>query len=187
MVKKQTTTLSGGLMLALIFLTGTSLGCRMFGGRSSSSTNDGAQTMKGIPADKICPVLAHPKFEENFPYNGQACSGATYFGAPDTRTASYESDTRPAFSYSALGEQGVITRINLSMTRRQDAAQFFLAEAQLVARVISDQPLPGEIENAINGAPPLSGDFTTTSKIGNAKVEMVRSSADNRFLLTFKF
>ena len=187
MIKKQAAMLSGSLILALIFLTGASLGCRMFGGGSSSNINDSVKTMKGIPADKICTALAHPNFESRFPYDGQGCSGSTYFGVRDTRTASYESDTRPAFSYGAIGEQGVITKIHLSMTKRPDGAQLFLAEAQSVARMINNQPLPKEIEDAINSAPPMSGDFTTTSQIGNAKVEMVRSSADNRFRLSFEF
>ena len=176
-----------GIVLAVILLIAASMGCKMLGGGSSTNTNDGAKEMKGIPADKICAVLAHPNFENKSPYDGQGCSGSTYFGARDTRTASYETDTRPAFSYGAIGEQGVITKIHLSMTKRPDGAQFFLAEAQAVAKLINNQPLPKEIEDAINGAPPLSGDFTTTAQIGNARVEMVRSSADNRFWLSFEF
>ena len=95
---------------------------------------------------------------------------------------------RPAFSYAAIGEQGVITKVMLTMTKRPDGAQFFLSEGNAVAKMINGQPLPREIEDAITG--PLStlgGDFTTTSKIDKAKVELVRSNTDSRFYLTFEF
>jgi len=95
---------------------------------------------------------------------------------------------RPAFSYAAIGEQGVITKVILSMTKRPDGAQLFVTEAEAVARFINNQPLPREIENGINGSLPTSGgDFTTTSRIDNAKVELVRSNTDSRFYLTFEF
>ena len=178
---------SQGMVLALIVLISASLACKMFGGETAN-TNSDAKTTKGIPAAKICPLLAHPSFESNSTYNGAGCSGSTYFGVRDTRTASYETDLRPAFSYGAIGEQGVITKVILSMTKRPDGAQFFLSEADAVARMINGQPLPKEIENAISGSSPTSGgDFTTTSKIDNAKVELVRSNTDSRFYLTFEF
>jgi hypothetical protein len=176
------------VVLALLFLIGASMGCKMLGGRSDTNTNAGATSMKGIPAAKICAVLAHPSFENNSPYNGEGCSGSTYFGARDTRTASYETDTRAAFSYGAIGEQGLITKVILGMTKRPDGGQFFLSEADAVARMINGQPLPKEIENAITGSLPSSGgDFTTTSKIDNARVKLVRSNTDSRFYLSFEF
>jgi hypothetical protein len=185
--RKDDRLVSHGLILALVFLIGANLGCKMLGG-GTANTNSDAKTAKGIPADKICQLLADPGFENNSAYNGAGCSGSTYFGVKDNRTASYETDLRPAFSYGAIGEQGVITKVTLSMTKRPDGAQFFLAKADAVARMINGQPLPKEIENAITG--PLSGlggDFTTTSKIENAKFELVRSNTDNRFYLSFEF
>jgi hypothetical protein len=185
--RKDDRVVSHGLVLALIFLIGASLGCKMFGG-GTANTNSDAKTTRGIPAAQICQMLAHPSFENNSAYNGAGCSGSTYFGLRDTRTASYETDIRPAFSYGAIGEQGVITKVILSMTKRPDGAQFFLSEADAVARMINGQPLPKEIENAITGSLPTSGgDFTTTSKIDKAKVELVRSNTDSRFYLTFEF
>jgi len=185
--RKDDRLVSRGAVLALIFLIGASLGCKMLGG-GTTNTNKDAESMKGIPADKICQLLANPSFDNNAAYNGASCSGSTYFGVRDTRTASYETDTRPAFSYAAIGEQGVITKVHLSMTKRPDGAQFFLSEAEAVAKMINGQSLPGEIESAIAGSLPTSdGDFTTTSKIGKAKVELLRSNTDSRFRLSFEF
>lgn len=178
---------SHAMILALFLVIGASVGCKMLGG-GTSNTNSGTKTMKGIPADQICPLLAHPSFESSFPYDGNGCSGATYFGARDTRTASYETDTRPSFSYGAIGESDLITKILLTMSKRPDGAEFFAAEGDAVAKLINGQPLPNEIRNAITS--PLftsGGDFTTTSKIGNAEVELVRSATDGRFSLTFQF
>ena len=178
---------SHALILAIFLLISASVGCKMLGG-GTSNTNSGTKTMKGIPADQICPLLAHPSFESRFPYDGNGCSGSTYFGARDTRTASYETDTRPSFSYAAIGEQNLITKVRLTMTKRPDGAEFFAAEGDAVAKLINGQPLPNEIKNAI--ASPLfatGGDFTTTSTVGNAKVELVRSATDARFSLSFDF
>jgi len=180
---------SATLILGLVFVIAASLGCKMLGGGTSQTNGAGdTTTAKGIPADKICQLLAHSSFENRSPYNGQGCSGSTYFGARDTRTGSYETDTRPSFSYAAIGDQDLITRVRLAMTKRTDGAEFFAAEGDAVARLINGQPLPNEIRNAITA--PLfasGGDFTTTSKIGNAKVELVRSATDNRFDLTFEY
>jgi hypothetical protein len=190
MNKKQRGALvSHRMVLALIFLLGASLGCKMLGGGTTDKKGaDDPKNKKGIPATQICQMLAHPSFENNSAYNGAGCSGSTYFGIRDTRTASYETDMRPAFSYGVIGEQGVITKVILSMTKRPDGAQFFLSEADAVARMINGQPLPKEIENAI--VSPLltsGGEFTTTSQIGNARVELVRSSSDSKFYLSFQF
>jgi hypothetical protein len=177
---------SHAMILALFLLTGASLGCKMLGG-GTSNTNSGT-TMTGLPADKICTLLAHPRFENRFPYDGNGCSGSTTFGARDTRTASFETDTRPSFSYAAIGEQNLITKVRLNMMNRADGAEFFAAEGDAVANLINGQPLPNEIKNAITS--PLfttGGDFTTTSKVGNAKVELVRSATDSRFSLSFDF
>lgn len=177
------------LVLALILLVGASLGCKMLGGGTSQKNGTAdVQNTKGIPATQICQMLAHPSFENRSEYDGTGCSGSTFFGSKDNRTASYETDMRPSFSYAAIGEQGVINKVILSMSKRPDGAQFFLAEADAVARMINGQPLPKEIDTAITS--PLltsSGDFTTTSQIGNAKVDLVRSSTDSRFSLTFQF
>lgn len=190
MIKRQRSVLvSWQLVLAMVFLTGASLGCKMFGGESAQKNETGdAKSAKGLPAAQICQTLAHPNFENNSPYNGQSCSGSSYFGARDTRTASYETDTRPSFSYAAIGEQDVITKVRLSMTNRADGAEFFGAEGDAVAKLINGQPLPNEIRNAITS--PLftsGGDFTTTARIGNATVELVRSATDSKFNLTFQF
>ena len=169
------------MILALFLLIGASVGCKMLGGETSNTKSD--TTMKGIPADKICPLLAHPDFENRFPYDGNGCSGSTTFGAAASGTA-----RSPSFSYAAIGEQNSITKVRLFMTNRPDGAEFFAAEGDAVAKLINSQALPNEIRNAITS--PLfttGGDFTTTSKVGNAKVELVRSATDSRFSLSFDF
>ena len=173
---------SHAMVLGLFLLIGASLGCKMLGG-GTSNTNSGTKTTKGIPADKICTLLAHPRFENRFPYDGNGCSGSTTFGAGASGTAS-----GPSFSYAAIGEQNVITKVRLNMANRADGAEFFAAEGDAVANLINGQPLPNEIKNAITS--PLfttGGDFTTNSQIGNAKVELVRSATDSRFSLSFDF
>lgn len=164
----------------------------IFGCSASVTKNAGdgkdAKNLKGIPATEICRMLAHPSFESRHEYDGASCSGSTYFGAKDTRTASYETDLRPAFSYAAIGEQGVIKKVTLTMSKREDGAQFFLTEASAVAKMIDGQPLPKDIESAITG--PLStsgGEFKTTSQMGNATVELRRTNTDSRFYLSFQF
>lgn len=169
------------MILSLFLLISASVGCKMLGG-GTSNTNGGTKTMKGIPADKICPLLAHPSFESRFPYDGNGCSGSTTFGSGASGAA------RASFSYAAIGEQNVITKVRLFMTNRPDGAEFFAAEGDAVAKMINGQPLPNEIKNAITS--PLfttGGDFTTNSQIGNAKVELVRSATENRFSLSFDF
>ena len=173
-----------GIGFALFLLIAASIGCKMLGGGSNTNSNGGVKTMKGIPAVKICQLLAHPSFESKFPYDGQGCSGSTYFGARDSRTASYETDNRPSFSYAAIGEQDLITKVQLFMSKRPDGAEFFAAEGDAVAKLINGQPLPNEIRNAITS--PGIG-FTTTSQVGNAKVELIRSATDSKFDLSFKF
>ena len=181
MIKRN---ISPGIVLALFLLIAASIGCKMLGVGSNTNTNDGPKTMKGIPAAKICQLLAHPSFESKFPYNGQSCSGSTYFGARDSRTASYETDNRPSFSYAAIGEQDLVTKVQLSMSKRPDGAEFFAAEGDAVAKLINGQPLPNEIRNAITS--PYVG-FTATSQVGNAKVELIRSATDSKFDLSFQF
>ena len=189
MIKEQRcATVSGRLILALLVLTAASLGCNMLGGGGQKNSAGDTKNSNGIPANAICQMLAHPSFEQRSPYSGQGCSGGTYFGARDTRTASYETDTRPSFSYAAIGEQDVITRVLLSMSKRPDGAEFFAAQGDAVAKLINGQALPDEIRKAITG--PLfttGGDFTTTSQVGNAKVELVRSATDSRYSLSFVF
>lgn len=173
---------SHAMILALLLLIGASVGCKMLGS-GTSNTNSGTKTTKGIPADTICPLLAHPRFENRFPYDGNGCSGSTTFGAGASGTA-----PSPSFSYAAIGEQNLITKVRLTMTNRPDGAEFFAAEGDAVAKLINGQPLPNEIKNAI--ASPLfatGGDFTTTSTVGNAKVELVRSAAESKFRLSFDF
>jgi hypothetical protein len=170
------------MILALFLLIGASVGCRMLGG-GTSNTNTSTKTMKGIPADKICTLLAHPRFENRFPYDGNGCSGSTTFGAAASGTVKGAS-----FSYAAIGEQNLITKVRLFMSNRPDGADFFAAEGDAVANLINGQPLPNEIKNAITS--PLfttGGDFTTTSKVGDAKVELVRSATESKFHLSFDF
>ena len=173
-----------GIVFALFLLIAASIGCKMLGGGSNPNFPGGVKTLKGIPAVKICQLLAHPSFESKFPYDGQGCSGSTYFGAKDSRTASYETDNRPSFSYAAIGEQDLITKVQLFMSKRPDGAEFFAAEGDAVVKLINGQPLPNEIRNAITS--PYSG-FTTTSQVGNAKVELIRSATDSKFDLSFQF
>ena len=181
--------ISRRMVLAVFFLIGASLGCKMLGGgTSNTNSTDSTKAMKGIPAAQICQKLAHPSFENRSEYDGAGCSGSTYFGVKDTRTASYETDMRPSFSYAGVGDQGVINKVMLSMSKRPDGAEFFVAEADAVARMINDQPLPKEIESAITG--PLStldNRFNKTWKIGNVTVELDRTNTDSRFYLTFQF
>ena len=187
--EKGSGVVSRTLISTVIFLISASLGCTMLGGGTTSKNGSGdPKAMKGIPAERLCQMLAQPTFESRSQYDGAGCSGSTYFGARDTRTASYETDMRPSFSYAAMGEEGVIKKVTLTMSKRPDGGQFFLAQTDAIARAINDQPLPKELESAITG--PLStlgGDFTTTSQVGNAKVELVRSTTDSRFYLTFQF
>lgn len=171
------------IVLALLLLVAASLGCKLLGGGSSTNTSDSAKTMKGIPAAKICQVLAQPSFENNSPYDGQSCSGSTFFGVRDSRTASYETDKRPSFSYAAIGEQDSITKVHLFMSKRPDGAEFFAAVGDSVAKLINGKALPDEIRNAITA----SGSGRMSSQIGNAKVELVRSGTDDGFDLTFEF
>lgn len=189
MIKEQRrATVWGPLILALILLAAASLGCKTLGGGTQKNTAADTKNSKGIPANTICQVLAHSSFEQRSPYNGQSCSGGTYFGARDMRTASYETDMRPSFSYAAMGEQDLITKVRLNMTKRPDGAEFFAAEGDAVAKLINGQALPDEIRKAI--AAPLfttGGDFTTTSQVGNARVELVRSATDSRYSLSFDF
>lgn len=190
MVKRQRgATVSGGLILTLVFLIGAGPGCNTPGGESARKNGaDDAKTSKSIPATQICQTLAHPSFENRSPYNGQSCSGSTFFGAKDTRTGSYEADSRPAFSYAAIGEQDAITSVRLSMSKRADGAEFFAAQGDAVVRLINGQPLPNEIRNAITAPLAASGgDLTTTSQIGGARVVLTRSSTDSRFGLSFEF
>lgn len=185
MIKEQRrATVSGRLILGLLVLTAASLGCNMLGGGTQKDSAADTKNSKGIPANTICQALAHPSFENRSPYNGQSCSGSTVFGARDTRTASYEPDTRPSFSYVAMGEQDVITKVRLTMTRRPDGAEFFAAEGDAVAKLINGQPLPTEIRNAITA--PLAN-FTTTSRVGNAGVELVLSTTESTYSLSFNF
>ena len=170
------------MILALFLLIGASIGCKMLGG-GTSNTNSATKTVKGIPADRICTLLAHPRFENKSPYNGEACSGSTTFGAGASGT-----NQSPSFSYAAIGEQNLITKVRLFMSNRPDGADFFAVEGDLVANLINGQPLPNEIKNAITS--PLfttGGDFTTTSKVGDAKVELVRSATESKFHLSFDF
>jgi hypothetical protein len=182
--RQKRATLSGSLILSLAVLISASLGCKMLGGGTQKDSAADTKNSKGIPANAICQMLAHPSFENRSPYNGQSCSGSTFFGARDTRTASYEPDTRPSFSYVAMGEQDVITKVRLTMTKRLDGAEFFAAEGDAVAKLINGQALPDEIRNAITA--PLSN-FTTTSRVGNAGVELVLSATDSRYSLSFDF
>jgi hypothetical protein len=171
------------LLASLLLL----FGCSALGTKKAGGSQD-AKNTKGIAASQICSLLANPRFETRFDYDGASCSGSTYFGVRDSRTASYETDLRPAFSYAAIGDQGTITRISLAMTKREDGAEFFLAEANSVALLIHDQPLAKEMEDAITGSlPATGGDFTTTSQVGNARAELVRSNTDKRFHLEFRF
>ncbi|MGH9883241.1 MAG: hypothetical protein ACRD6N_17535 [Pyrinomonadaceae bacterium] len=192
MIKEQRrATVSGRLIVALFVLTAASLGCNMLGGRTQKNTAADTKNSKGIPANTICQMLAHPSFENRFPYNGEACSGSTYFGARDTRTGSYETDTRPSFSYAAIGEQDLITKVRLNMTKRPDGAEFFAAVGDGVAKLINGKPLPDDIRNTIMTSlvySPLLGDkVTTTSQVGNAKVEVTRSATDSTVSLSFDF
>ena len=174
------------LVAVLIVLLAANVGCKMLGGSSVKKSGADSTTAKGLPADQICLALAHPSFESNSGYNGEACSGSTSFGARDTRTASYETDLRPSFSYSAIGEGGVITKVNLNMSKRSDGAEFFAAEAETVAKMINGEPLPQELRSAILSPVPMGGS-TTNVEIGNAKAELIRNAADNTFRLTFQF
>lgn len=177
-------------LMAAAVVAAVGIGCSMLGGGDNTTSN--SKSAKGLSAAAVCQVLAHPEFENKYPYNGEACSGSTYFGAKDTRVGSYESDTRAAFSYSVLGENDKIERITLNMSKRPDGATFFAATGDSVAKMISGQPLPKEIQDAITG-PTFAGATgygdraTTNGVVGNAKVELVRTNRDNGFTLTFQF
>jgi hypothetical protein len=172
-------------MLLVISLL-LAFGCSASDKKAVGSTD--AKDRKGIPATQICQTLAHPSFESRSEYDGAGCSGSTYFGAKDIRTASYETDVRPSFSYAAIGEQGEIKKVILSMSKRPDGADFFINRADTVAKMINDQPLPKEIETDIK-APlsTLANDFSRTWQIGNATVQLNRSNTDSKVYLSFQF
>jgi hypothetical protein len=172
------------LPLTLLF---TSLlltfGCSASDKKAAGSTD--AKNRKALSATQVCQMLAHPSFESRSEYNGTACSGSTYFGAADIRKAAYETDMRPSFSYAAFGEQGEIKRVFLSMSKRPDGAAFFITQADAVAKLVNDEPLPKEIETDITA--PLSTDYSRTWQIGNATVELKRTKTDSTFYLNFQF
>lgn len=176
-------TLSLTLLFASLLLI---LNCSASGKKATGNTD--AKDRKGIPATEICQRLAHPSFESRAEYDGSGCSGSTHFGAKDIRTASYETDMRPSFSYAAIGDQGEIKKIILTMSKRPDGAPFFITQADAVAKLVNDQPLPKEIETDIT-APlsTLANDYSRTWKIGNATVELNRSNTDSKLHLSFQF
>lgn len=175
-------------LIAVLILSGFALSCSMFGGANSNGGSNAGKTKKGVSAISVCQVLAQPTYENKFPYDGKGCSGSTFFGAKDTRAGSYETDSRPSFSYFATGEDETITKVVLNMSKRPDGAAFFLATGNSVAKAINGQPLPKEIEDSINGPmSTLGGDVTISSKSGDARVELVRSNIDSKFRLSFEF
>ena len=171
------------LLVISLLLT---FGCSASGKKAAGITD--AKDRKGIPATQICQMLAHASFESRSEYDGAGCSGSTYFGAKDIRTASYETDVRPSFSYAAIGEDGEIRKVILTMSKRPDGVDFFISRADVVAKMINDQPLPKEIETDIK-APlsTLSSEFSRTWQIGNATVELKRANTDSRVSLSFQF
>jgi hypothetical protein len=186
-LRKNRPVVARGLVLAAVVLIGASLGCKMLGG-GAGNTNGTSDTKakKGLAPKEICALLDDPLFETRSPYDGSGCSGGTSFGVRDTRTGSYETDTRPHYSLAATGDADEVNRVMLLLTRRDDVAarQMYVTTADTIARMINNQPLPTEIESAITGPP---GDFNRTWQIGNAKVELDRTSAENKFYLTFQF
>ncbi|HYJ87472.1 MAG TPA: hypothetical protein VEW46_15535 [Pyrinomonadaceae bacterium] len=170
----------------LVISLALTFGCSASGKKALGSTD--AKDRKGIPATQICQMLAHPSFESRSEYDGAGCSGSTYFGAKDIRTASYETDIRPSFGYAALGEQGEIKKVILTMSKRPDGTDFFINRANAVAKMINDEPLPKELETDIT-APlsTLANDYSRTWQIGNATVELKRTKTDSGFYLSFQF
>lgn len=177
----------------LLILAALAAGCSIFGGSSSSgSVNDTKK--KGLTATAMCQLLGHPEFESKFPYDGKGCSGSTTFGAKDMRPGPSDTDRRASFSYAVIGENDTISRIMLNMSKRPDGSSFFAAEANAVAKMISGQPLPKELDEAISAPLPASGGlagygdaFTTTGQVGAAKVELIKRNSDQGFSLTFQF
>jgi hypothetical protein len=172
---------------AAAVLAAVGIGCSMLGGGADTASN--SKSGKGFSAEQVCQLLAHPEFENKSSYNGESCSGSTYFGAKDAPAGN-----RSAFSYYVLGDKDTVQKINLSMSRRPDGTTFFAAQGNAVTKMISGQPLPKEIEDAITAILPASGGlagygdrFTTSAVAGNAKVELVRTNSDQGFTLTFQF
>lgn len=178
------------VLLAISLVATLVLGCSMLGSNNNNnnSSSGGAGKGKGLTSTKVCALLSDPMFENRSEFNGSSCSGSSHFGAPDTRGGPSDTDMRPSYSFAATGSADAITKVSLSMSRRDDgtARQFFLTQATAVAKMIDDQPLPADFENAITG--PLSTldpRFSKTWKIGAATVELTRTAADSTTYLTF--
>ncbi len=181
------------LVLITIILSNFAVACGIFGNSNSNgSVNDANQKL--VSPLSVCQILAEPKFESTFPFDGKSCSGGTTFGAKDMRAGPSETDKRASFSYSVYAENDAISTISLNMTKRPDGVAFFAAEANAVAKMISGQPLPKELENAIAAPLPASGGissygdaFKTTGRVGAAKVELIKRNSDQGFSLRFQF
>lgn len=161
--------------IVVLILTGFAISCSMFSG-SNSNGNAINTKKKGPSATTVCQVLAHPDFESSFPYDGKGCSGSTYFGAKAGGTPPTLSDTRPSFSYAVIGENDKLEKVMLNLSKRQDGEALLAAEANAVAKMISGQPLPKDIETAV------SEPFSTYTrrdqdwKIGDVKVTLLRTN-----------
>ena len=173
------------LLIVALILTGFAISCSMFGGSNANSNSNAGKATKGLAATAVCQLLAHPDFESKFPYDGKGCSGSTTFGARDMRTRPSETDTRAAFSYAVIGENDKIERIMLSMSNHQGGAGLLAAEATMVAKMIDGQPLPKEIENAVNASYSAYTSRSQDWKIGDVKVNLFRTSDST--MLSFEF
>lgn len=177
-----------GSFYAVIVLAVLSIGCGSMSSGDPNSNLSANKKAKGLPAAAICQMLGHPSFESKFPYDGKGCSGSTFFGAKDTRSGSYETDNRPSFSYFGTGENETITKVVMNMSKRPDGAAFFLAEAEAVAKMINGGTLPKDIADSITA--PMSttgGDVTVSGKVGDARVEFLRTGSNGNFRISFEF
>lgn len=168
--------------ILLILLVGIfmmmSIGCSLM---KADGGNKKDTPKSGLDAVEVCKMLDDPVFETRSPYNGENCTGNSSFTG---KAAPPASGNRPSFSFVAYGNKdNEIDELHLTMMNREDAAglDFFVTEAQVIARMINEQPLPKPIEDAIRSSyvPPGSMDLKSEWKIGDAKVALVRASTSN--------
>ena len=195
MNKQRSRAVSSSAVIAMILLVSIGLGCRMLGGTDRANKDNRSGTeKKGLAPAAACALINDPVFEERKKYMQQAsgegydCSGATHFGLKNPNGPQSLNDPRPGYSYYVLGNKDVAENVFLSMSGRNDSAaqNLFVVQANAVAMMINQQPLPSEIESAITGSY-LGASTTREWTIGAAKVELFRASAGDVMSLKFKF
>ena len=184
--------------IILIGILAALAGCGGAVGGTNLNANGAGNLKKtnGFDPAQICGLLKDPVFEtrDYKPPTASGCRGETYFGTEKSSQPDSKSDRRPHFSFQAYGDkQDTVSVVDISMYYRDDVAgrDFFMTEAHTIARMISDQPLPKEIEYALTQ--PLSSYLKSGEaqsfkefQLGNAKVQMGRSENGVSLSFTYK-